>query len=377
MKLIKDSVTTHFMKIKLLLIVLLNFLFTHQSNAQSNSIKVIGYFSGKAEQVDNVPAEKLTDIIFSFCHLKGNRLQVDSAPDSLTIKKLVELKKQNPQLKVILSLGGWGGCAPCSDIFSTKEGRTEFSKSVHQLSEYFQTDGIDLDWEYPAIEGYPGHTYKLSDRENFTELIKSLRQELGTKQEISFAAGGFKKFLEESVDWQTVMPLVDRVNLMTYDLVNGYSTVTGHHTPLYSSDKQPESTDFAVQYLIKHGVAKNKLVIGAAFYGRMWEDVSAINNGLYQSGKFKAGVDYKNIIQELTPANGFQYFWDDATQAPYVYNAAKKLFATYDDKRSIKMKTDYVFAQGLQGIMFWELTEDNYSDGLLSEIDRVKKNKTK
>ncbi len=365
------------MKIKLLFIVLLSFIFTHQSNAQSNSIKVIGYFSGRAEQVEGIPAEKLTHIIFSFCHLKGNRLRVDSSPDSLTITKLVGLKKINPQLKVILSLGGWGGCAPCSNAFSTKDGRTESSKSVHLLSEYFHTDGIDLDWEYPAIEGYPGHAYKSSDRGNFTELIKSLRQELGTKQEISFAAGGFKKFMEESVDWQTVMPLVDRVNLMTYDLVNGYSTVTGHHTPLYSSAKQPESTDFAVQYLIKKGIPKDKLVIGAAFYGRMWEDVPAINNGLYQSGKFKAGVDYKNIIQELTPANGFQYFWDDATQAPYVYNAAKKLFATYDDKRSIKMKTNYVFDQGLQGIMFWELTSDNYSDGLLAEIDRVKKSKRK
>ncbi len=365
------------MKIKIPLIVLLNFILTHQSIAQSNSIKVIGYFSGNAGQVESILPEKLTHVIFSFCHLKGNRLQVDSAPDSMKIKKLVGLKKINSQLKVILSLGGWGGCAPCSDMFSTKEGRTEFSKSVYQLSEYFHTDGIDLDWEYPAIEGYPGHTYKSEDRENFTELIKSLRKELGSKQEISFAAGGFKKFLEESVDWQTVMPLVDRVNLMTYDLVNGYSTVTGHHTPLYSSDKQTESTDFAVQYLIKKGIPKNKLVIGAAFYGRMWEDVPSTNNGLYQSGKFKAGVDYKNIFQELTLANGFQYYWDDVTQAPYVYNSSKKLFATYDDKRSIKMKTEYAIDQGLQGIMFWELTLDSYSDGLLSEIDRVKKNKTK
>src|SRR5262249_578206 len=158
----------------------------------------------------------------------------------------------------------------CSEVFSTDKGRSEFSKSVRHLNEQFHTDGIDLDWEYPAIEGYPGHAFKLSDRENFTALIISLRRELGPRQEISFAAGGFKKFLDESVDWPAVMPRVDRVNLMTYDLVNGYSKVTGHHTPLYSSDQQPESTDFAVQYLAKRGVPKNKMVIGAAFYARVW-----------------------------------------------------------------------------------------------------------
>lgn len=365
------------MKTKILSFVFLYSVFAYQTEAQHSSINVIGYFSGKAQQVADIPAEKLTHVIFSFCHLNGNRLQVDSKQDSLTIVKLVDLKKINSQLKVILSLGGWGGCAPCSDVFSTNGGRTEFSKSVLRLGQQFHTDGIDLDWEYPAIEGYPGHTYKPADRENFTELIKSLRKELGTKQEISFAAGGFKNFLDESVNWPAIMPLIDRVNLMTYDLVNGYSAVTGHHTPLYSSDKTTESTDFAVQYLIKKGVPKNKLVIGAAFYARMWENVPDIDNGLYQSGKFKVGIDYKNIIQDLTPANGFQYFWDDITKAPYLYNSTKKLFATYDDKKSIKIKTNYVFDQGLQGIMFWELTEDDYSNGLLSEIDSVKKNKMK
>src|SRR5579859_1753912 len=109
------------MKNKLLLIVLALSV-SVCSFAQQNAMKVIGYFSGKADQVSEVPAEKLTHIIFSFCHLKGTKLHVDSAPDSLTIIKLVELKKRNPQLKVILSLGGWGGCAPCSDAFSTADG---------------------------------------------------------------------------------------------------------------------------------------------------------------------------------------------------------------------------------------------------------------
>lgn len=342
------------------------------STYAQSPLKVIGYFSGNAEQVEAIQAEKLTHVIFSFCHLKGNQLNVDSKADSLSIKKLVELKKKNPQLKVMLSLGGWGGCAPCSDVFSTVKGREEFATSTLALNKYFHTDGLDLDWEYPTIEGFPNHAFKKEDRENFSQLIKVLREKLGSSYEISFAAGGFKKYLEESVDWSAIMPLVDRVNLMSYDLVNGNSTVTGHHTPLYSDKQTTESTDFAVQYMINHGVSKNKIVIGGAFYARVWENVQDTNHGLYQSGKFKTGINYKSFNSEFSKENGFQYFWDEKTQAPYFYNKEKKLFATGDDKKSIRLKTKYVKDQKLQGIMFWELTLDDPKEGLLSEIHKAK-----
>jgi chitinase len=345
-------------------------LFTFNTYAQQPAKRpnVIAYYSAGPEKVDNLPAEKLSHIIFSFCHLTGNKLTVDSRRDSTTITKLVNLKKRNPKLKVILSLGGWSGCPSCSDVFSTDAGRKEFAQSVLQLNQHFKSDGIDLDWEYPTIEGFPGHKYTPEDKPNFTALVRELRKVLGPKYEVSFAAGGFQKFLEESVDWKEVMKEVDRVNLMTYDLVNGYSTVTGHHTALYATPQLRESTDNCVQYLLKIGVPANKLVIGGAFYGRMWEGVASTNNGLYQSGKFKAGVDFKNFDKQISEQKGFVKHWDDVAKAPYAYNAAEKLFITYDDKRSLALKTQYAIDQKLDGIMFWELSLDTDQDGLLDAI---------
>lgn len=345
---------------------------TSFTSAQPKSINVIAYYSTGPEQVERIPAEKLTHIIFSFGHLKGNTFNIGSKRDSITIQKLVLLKQRNPALKIILSLGGWGGCETCSDVFSSAKARKEFANSVLKAGQYFNTDGLDLDWEYPSIEGYPGHSFKLEDKNNFTELIKELRTALGSGYEISFAAGGFQKFIEESVDWKAVMPLLDRVNLMTYDLVHGYSTKTGHHTALYSTKEQHESTDNAVQALIKIGVPATKLVIGAAFYGRMWENVSSQNNGLYQTGKFKQGTDYKNLSTEINPEKGFTYYWDDVAKAPYQYNTEKKFYFTYDDKRSIALKTNYAIEHKLDGIMFWELMCDQLEDGLLDEIIKIK-----
>lgn len=339
-----------------------------------NKFTVTGYYFGGPEKVDSIAAEKLTHIIFSFCHLKGNVLHVDNSRDAATITNLVGLKKRNPSLKILLSLGGWGGCAPCSDVFSTEKGRREFSQSVLQLNQFFKSDGIDLDWEYPAISGYPGHKYTPEDKQNFTALIKELRKTLGTSYEISFAAGGFQEFLDKAVSWKDVMGDVDRINLMTYDLVNGNSTVTGHHTALYSTPDQKESTDNAVTFLTKLGVPANKLVVGAAFYGRMWENVPAGRDGLYQPGKFKAMVSYNRFKTVLSADKGFKSFWDDRAKAPYSYNAVEKLFATYDDKRSMDLKAKYVVDHRMNGIMFWELTNDTYSDGLLETINGVKNN---
>jgi chitinase len=357
--------------IPIILIFGYKFISTKSEPKKSQVVNVIAYYSGNATLIDSFPIEKLTHIIYSFCHLKENRLSVDNKDDSAVIKKLVSLKNRKPSLKVLLSLGGWGGCQFCSPVFSSAVGRTEFASSVKELNNYFQTDGIDLDWEYPAISGYPGHAYTAEDKPNFTALVKALRDSLGNEKEISFAAGGFLKFIQQSVEWDKVMPLVNNVNLMSYDLVSGYSTVTGHHTPLYSTAHTTESADRAIRYLDSIGVPKNKIVIGSAFYARSWEEVENKNNGLYQNGKFKSFIGYNQFSKRLSTDSGFIFYYDNIAKASYAYNADQKIYATFDDSLSIIEKTKYVISNGLNGIMFWELTLDKRKNGYVDLIDRT------
>ncbi|MDO6429830.1 glycosyl hydrolase family 18 protein [Flavitalea sp. BT771] len=334
---------------------------------------VIGYYAGRSTALDSFATEKLTHILFSFCHLQGNRLSVSNARDTATILHMVELKRRTPRLKVILSLGGWGGCKTCPLVFATRKGRNEFVRSVKELTDYFHTDGIDLDWEYPALTNVPGYPYSPEDKDHFTLLIKRLRKKLDKTNEISFAAGGFTKYLTTSIDWKKVTPRVNYINLMTYDLVSGYDTISGHHTPLYSTAQQRESTDNAVRYLESIGVPAAKLAIGVAFYARIFEGVDSINNGLYRPCRFKRGVSYRDQATVLSKDSGFVFHWDPVAQAPYMYNARQKLFVTYDDTLSVRLKTRYAMDQHLGGIMFWQLPEDKFTDGLLDVIDNTKK----
>ncbi len=358
-------------KLRALIIIIFIFnllIFNKALFAQKNQKAIIAYYAGTPERLDSFNAKLMTHIIYCFGHLEGNRIKLKSYRDTLIIQKMVALKNKNPALKVLVSLGGWGGCQTCSDVFATKKGRKQFAQSVKELNNYFRADGIDLDWEYPAIEGFPGHKYSSEDKDNFTALVYQLRKTLGSEQVISFAAGGFKKFIDEAVDWERVMKKVNYVNLMTYDLVSGFSTTTGHHTALYSDTSQPESANNTVQYLIQKGVDPAQLIIGAAFYSRVWRNVSDQNNGLYQSGTFKTMVGFKNFPIQLSKDRGFVYYWDDVVKAPYAYNPAQKLFATFDDKRSIALKARFVIEKNMGGIMFWQLGDDTFLDGLLQTI---------
>ena len=316
---------------------------------------VIAYYAGSLQKLDSFDARNFTHIIYCFGHLQGDQLKLRGANDTAIIQKMVSMKSQNKDLKVLLSLGGWGGCEPCSDVFSTAKGRVNFAKSIKSLTDYFGTDGIDLDWEYPAISGFPNHKFTPEDKPNFTELVKSLRKELGKKMTITFAAGGFQKFVNDAINWSDVMPYVNYVNLMTSALV--------------STINQKESADNCIQNLLSLGGPAKKLIIGAAFYARTWEGVIDQNKGLYQNGKFKHFIGYNEFPNRISENTGYKFYWDSEAQAPYAYNATEKSYATFDDKQSIKAKVNYVITHKLGGIMFWQLGHDYSKNGLLETIN--------
>ncbi|MEI9808858.1 MAG: glycoside hydrolase family 18 protein [Bacteroidota bacterium] len=111
--------------------------------------------------------------------------------------------------------------------------------------------------------------------------------------------------------------------------------------------------------------------MGAAFYARQWDSVAAINNGLYQAGKFQHFISYRQFSSWFSTDSGFTVYRDTVVKAPYAYNATKKSYATFDDSISIKHKTRYALEKGLGGIMFWELTLDKQQGGLLDVIDET------
>ncbi len=357
-------------------------------------INVMAYYMAPRDnyQPQSLPLDKLTHIIFSFTEVIENEMKFRNFASGDKLTLLVDQKKNHPHLKVMIACGGWGGSGGFSDMAATADNRKVFVKSVIEFIEEYKLDGLDMDWEYPGMYG-AGNPYRPEDRENFTHLMRELREAMdatGKKLLLTFASAGWKKYYDY-VDLDEVMKYADYMNVMTYDAVGGGSPYTAHHTNLgwvkpehlkgtpaesimeerdYKLD--PRSAEKIISFCIDKGVDPKQIVIGGAFYGKGWKGVPPENNGLYQSntGPLR-NVTYSKIVEEYEDKNGYIRYWDPIAKAPYLYNKEKEEFITYEDKTSIKLKTEYAKEHGLGGIMFWQLRSDAEKDGLLDAIYEV------
>ncbi len=145
------------------------------SAQQKQPFKIIAYYTGNGEAIKQWPVDKLSHIIFSFLKIQNDTLTFHNQNQEKSLQQLVALKKEYPRLKIMVSVGGWGGCSFCSGLFASNVHRQHFAKTTVALFKQYGIDAIDLDWEYPAIEGYPGHAYAAADKNNFTELFKGIK----------------------------------------------------------------------------------------------------------------------------------------------------------------------------------------------------------
>jgi chitinase len=158
---------------------------------------------------------------------------------------------------------------------------------------------------------------------------------------------------------------------MTYDFrVAEADPVAGHHANLYPSpaDDRQRSADGAVRDFLAAGVPAGKLVLGVPFYGRAWVDVKPERNGLYQTGaapKTRIDTAYHSLAADFVGRNGFVRFWDPDARSPYLWNAERRIFITYDDPESLGQKARYIREKGLAGAMFWQYANDR--SGVLLE----------
>jgi len=300
---------------------------------------------------------RMTHLNVSFAHVIDDAVSVDHLR---TLDRLAIYKRINPKLQIILSIGGWGADG-FSQAASTQKGRDTFVRTAMEVAERWDFDGIDIDWEYPS-SSLAGIAYSPEDKPNFTLLMEALRDGLDSlskktgKPHILTVAVGGGQYYVDGTEMDKVAAAVDYVNLMTYDLRGGFETTTGHHTNLYpqTGDEEGPSAVRTVEMFHKAGVPYEKMVLGAAFYGRTWQKVlSGENHGLGQPADGVGGFGPRFDLQnpEEIARHGYTRYWDDQAKAPWLWDG--KSFTSYEDTESLRYKCDYVKQKGLAGLMYW------------------------
>lgn len=334
---------------------------------QNKNHHIVGYVAGwKNINPKKIPAEKLTHINYAFADVAAGEVRhigENQKRDSLHFSILNQLKQRNPDLKILVSIGGWTHSKGFSDAVLTTEGINRLTKSGIDFLLKYELDGLDFDWEYPSIPG-DNNPYRPEDKENFVAMLKSFRAALDSVGAIhqkhylsTIASGGFRRYLEEN-DLGEAQKYLDFINIMAYDFYTAGDDVTGHHANLFPNGAKGRSAQTTVEEHISFGVPAEKIVLGVPFYGRMWEQVAPQDNGLFQSGKFKMGLPYHQIFA-LSKTSTYSRHWDEKAAAPYLYSQKDSAWITYEDPESMKAKMDFIKEKNLAGAMFWELSEDN------------------
>jgi len=336
------------------------------------AVVIIAYVFPKDGVIDPaaIAADKLTHVNYAFANVADGRVVEGFKNDAENYRVLAGLRRKHPHLRVLVSVGGWTWSGGFSDAALTPASRRRFVESAVDFVRRHDLDGFDVDWEYPGLRGY-GNTHRPEDKQNFTALMAELRTALDKKRPprgrrylLTFAAGASTKFLDNT-EMDKVQASVDFVNLMTYDFREAEGdSLAGHHANLYPhpADADQQSADRAVREFLAAGVPPAKLVLGVPFYGRAWGEVegSEADGGLYRPGKpVKERLDtHYPALAGLIGHDGYERRWDQVSQAPFLWNPEKRIFVTFDDPESLRIKSRYVRERGLGGIMFWEYYSD-------------------
>ena len=386
------------------------------SVVSANSLMSVGYFNGGGDvtagpggDINKLDVRQITHLNYSFGLVYNN--EKDETNDALKdasklhqiwlsqkvqddLLKIPQLRKQNPNLKVLLSVGGWGARG-FSGAAATKDTRAVFIQSAQEIIAKYGLDGIDLDWEYPVNGAWGLVESQPADRANFTALLTELRTALGHKKLLTIAVGANAESPKSWVDVKAIAPSLDYINLMTYDMAYGTQYFNSN---LYDSTQWPTvaaadkySADFVVSNYLAAGLKPSQMNLGIGFYGRVpkravepgidWSKPDAQKNPVTQPyfepaqiELFKSlGVDlskdtyvkYNDIVAKLIndPQKRFSQHWDDEAKVPWlsVQSAdGKTLFAlSYENPRSVAIKADYIKSKGLGGAMFWEYGADD------------------
>lgn len=373
---------------------------------------VVGYYPAWATytrdyQVSEVPAAKLTHINYAFANIQAGRCVLgdawadvqktfpgdnwdeSSANKAGNLKQLRKLKTINPNLRTLISVGGWTWSGGFSDVALTDESRRLFASSCVDFMVEHGFDGIDIDWEFPVGGGLEGNKVRPEDKANYTLLLRALRSALNARQQteartepylLTIAAPAGPTIVP-NLEARAISEVVDWINVMSYDFHGGWEKRSGHNAPLKQATGDTAvgyNVASAIDSYLAAGVPPARLVMGVPFYGRSFAGVSAGgSNGVHQPstgagpGTWENGIlDYHDIVAKYLSGARYTRYVDESASVPYLYNATASVWISYDDPESLRKKRAFIVDKKLAGSMIWDLSSDT-ADGVL--IDALTK----
>ncbi|GHD69169.1 glycosyl hydrolase family 18 protein [Jeongeupia chitinilytica] len=376
------------MRLSLAILALLTAAFAHAGP------RLIGYFPFWASyshgaSLADAPAEQLTDLIYAYARLgpDGTVAPGDFFADLVKIHQgdtlyrgnyavIPLLHQRNPQLNVLISVGGWNWSAHLSNVAADPGKRRRFVATTLALFDRYGFDGLEIDWRFPVVGGHPETGKRADDGANLQRLVHELRTGCARRPRCVIALTVSPQAEQRAgLALPALLADIDFVSLIATDFHGSWSARTGHKSPLHAPADQP-SIAAAVAALKAGGLPGNKLVLALPAQGVAWQGVSPAGLGQPHRGvplgtwdneqTGPSGIFTDREIGRMIASGEFERRWDDGAQAETLYRRSDGLLLSFESPRALAAKLDFADREGLAGIGLWELSSDA-EDGLLAQ----------
>lgn len=373
--------------------------------------KVFCYYSSSANgrlgvgkfEPENIDPYLCTHIIYAFVDMNGLDLKQSRALDREYYQRTLALKRQNPQLRVLLAVGGWKiGSKPFLQMMQSQYTMKIWSQNVIRYLRRYGFDGLDMDWEFPAVRGSPPR-----HKHDFTTMMKILQdafklesQQTGREKLIlTLATASGSYYISRAYETTEIVKYIDYMLLMAYNYHGLWEYQTGHHSPLYGSASDPPGEQaqlnqvWSINFWLNQGMPHDRLIVGIATYGMSFTLANPAVNGLRaptvnsnqsvdRGGRpgpqtNEAGIlSFYEICTFLKGANPWQKVWLDDMKVPYAHGGDQ--WVGYDDLTSVSYKANFIVQNNLGGAFVWSVEMDDFNNKcgqgrypLITKIDQI------
>lgn len=231
------------------------------------------------------------------------------------------------------------------------QNREQLAAQIADAIVKYNLDGVQVDIENVTE----------ADRDNYTDLVRLLREKLPKEKEVSVAVAanpyGWTKGWHGSYDYQSLAKYASYLMIMTYD----QSYEGSPQGPVASYDWVEKS----IQYALNQGLSPDQIVLGIPFYGRYWMEGST--TGGY-------GISNSKVVEMVKRYNG-QVIFDEASKSPKAIITIKEGDPTtvvggkvlqpgtyhiwFENEQSISTKMQLLHKYDLKGTGSWSLGQED------------------
>ena len=327
-----------------------------------------------ADRFAGVDPMRLTHVIYAFVKTNTTTYATETLDPGgwpTRLMALKELRKANPALKLMVSVGGGG----LSGDFPTVTSDAHRGATVAGAVEFLRAndlDGYDIDWEAPnnAAEKTQLTAFAADLRVAMTKLSATTKK----AYVLSAAVFSYEIGIDGSFDVAALSPSLDFFNVMTYGLGGPWYTLTEHTFGLRvaaGSEFPLNAIEPGLTSYRNRGVPPGKLNAGVGFYGQKVSNVEPGPNGdgyRVTGGRWDPEeIFFSELQASFGPAQGFTDYYAPDIEAAYRYNPTTKQWISYANARSINAERVWAVANGY-GLMVWSLANDDATHSLFAAM---------